>query len=65
MTVRPVEEMRLRAYEMRDRVKELDADIEARRHTVLVITIWEACAEICERLDVLIEHLATPSETKS
>ncbi len=58
MTVRPVEEMRLRALEMRETVKDT-SDIDSRRHLILQITIWEACAEICERLEVLSERLDT------
>ena len=53
---RPVEEMRLRASEMREVVKE-SPDVDSRRHLTLQITIWEACAEICERLDILTERL--------
>jgi len=62
MTVRPVEEMRLRAFEMREAVKEAWEDEDAQRHLISQITIWEACAEICERLEVLSERLDTPPE---
>lgn len=58
MTVHPVEEMRLRAFEMREAVKESN-DNDSKRHLISTITIWEACAEICERLEVLIERLDT------
>ena len=58
MTVRPVEEMRLRAFEMREAVKE-SPDADSERHLISQITIWEACAEICERHEVLSERLET------
>ncbi len=58
MTVRPVEEMRLRAFEMREAVKK-SPDDDSKRHLISQITIWEACAEICERLDALSERLDT------
>ena len=50
--------MRLRAYEMRQAVKEAP-DGDSARHLISQITIWEACADICERLEALSERLDT------